>query len=95
MGDVVKFVRVEAEAQGAHQVGPATCLQCRHAWVAVAPVGAVELTCPICETNKGVFVNFCLREDLLHWRCNCGCEFFHVTPDGYYCPMCGVWAEGF
>jgi hypothetical protein len=27
--------------------------------------------------------------------CLCGCQFFHITPDGVYCPNCGEWQRGF
>lgn len=27
-------------------------------------------------------------------QCGCGNFLFQVTPEGIYCPRCGVWAEG-
>lgn len=75
--------------------GPARCLSCRHDWIAVAPTGTVALDCPACGLNKGQFIHLAVREDRLHWRCACSNDLFHVTPDGYYCPVCGEWAKGF
>jgi len=76
-----------------HMRGEARCLQCKHEWNAVAPVGAVWLECPECNTNQGVMKNTVIREDYLHYECNCGNDLFYRTPDGDYCPKCGSWCN--
>lgn len=73
-----------------HASGLAFCMQCKHEWAAVAPMGAVALECPACETQKGRF-RFPHRRSGSVWVCNCGNDLFHLTPDGTYCPNCGEW----
>lgn len=76
-----------------HSEGKARCLDCGHAWEAVAPVGVTWMECPMCGLMRGRFVWSHLREGALHWRCDCGCDLFYVTPDGSYCPNCGAWTD--
>lgn len=83
MGDVIQLRDAKP-----HGTGKAVCLQCKHEWVAVAPVGAVSLECPNCETNRGVF-KF-LYEPKAMYRCSCGNELFWITPEGHMCPNCGI-----
>lgn len=80
-------------ARTPHNTGDARCLGCLHKWCAVAPVGVVVLECPSCGLERGRFMGNCLRENAKHWTCNCGNDLFHVTPDGTYCPGCGVWQD--
>ncbi len=77
-----------------HLSGRALCLSCRHEWVAVAPIGAVWLECPSCHLERGRFIAQVCR-DGDHWHCNCGNNLFYVTADGFYCPNCGEWQNGF
>lgn len=77
-----------------HLAGKATCLDCRHQWAGVAPVGTVWLECPNCRLLRGRFLNPVEREGP-HWQCNCGCDLFYVTDSGMYCPDCGAWQHGF
>jgi len=90
MGDIVSI-----ESQKPHKTGEAICMSCKEEWIAVAPAGVVWLECPKCKTEHGLFKFPCSYSDKSHWECNCGNDLFHVTPDGYYCPNCGSWAEGF
>lgn len=77
-----------------HSSGKARCLACKHEWVAVAPVGAVWIECPSCTLTRGGFIAPHWRDEH-HWTCNCGCDLFHATPEGFYCPNCGEAQHGF
>lgn len=66
--------------------GPAKCLNCKHTYFAVAPIGCVEeMECPECGTFKSVFANTVLPQDGVVYKCTCGNYHFVLTPD---CPMC-------
>lgn len=69
--------------------GEARCDTCGHDWVAVAPVGALPLECPVCGDMKGWYLKPISKSDEPHWRCTCGNESFSITPTGAYCPRCG------
>lgn len=71
-----------------HLIGEARCLDCKHTWVARAPVGTLWLECPACTLKRGRYLER-VQEPGPHWHCNCNCDLFYVTPDGYYCPNCG------
>ena len=75
--------------------GKAICLCCKHEWVAVVPAGTIELECPECSTMKGVMKYPCSPANRVVWECGCGCQLMYMTPDGCYCHVCGVKAEGF
>ena len=81
-------------ARNPHLEGAARCLDCKHEWAAVAPVGTRWMECPSCSLIRGRFIGEHRREGD-HWHCTCANELFYVTPDGYYCPNCGEWASGF
>lgn len=76
-----------------HLSGRARCLQCKHEWIAVAPVGTAWLQCPKCECENGRFAAQ-VQRDGMHWHCKCGNDLFHITPEGSYCPMCGAETRG-
>lgn len=80
------------EERKPHMTGPARCLDCKHEWVAVAPVGTIWMECPKCSLIRGRFVNQ-VERDGDHWVCNCGNDLFYVTSDGAYCPNCGGWHD--
>lgn len=69
-------------------------MTCGHVWLAVAPAGADVLNCPACGLGTGVRSGLCLR-DGPEWQCDCGNSFFRLAPEGVYCPVCGVWQQGF
>jgi Zn finger protein HypA/HybF involved in hydrogenase expression len=75
-----------------HLSGEAFCLNCKAKWVQVSPVGVVWSECPECHSMKGL-MKWPVERDGLQWVCNCGNNLFHITPDGYYCPNCGVWQD--
>lgn len=92
MGEVVALRRPESEEP--HAAGEAFCLQCNHEWVAVAPTGTVHLECPACKTHKGLFKFPCgPSEGTPVWTCPCGNQLFNMTPDGHFCPNCGLYQE--
>jgi len=84
--EIIEFKRPEEEVP--HCTGEARCLDCKHTWAAVAPLGVIWLECPACSLVRGRFVNYVARGDH-YWECNCGNDLFKVTPDFIYCPNCG------
>ena len=92
---VVAFKRKEPDEP--HLSGWAQCLDCKHRWMAVAPVGTRELDCPECGLNKGRFRNVCMPEkDAEIWVCQCGGDLFVVSKaNGYMCANCGLYQYGF
>jgi hypothetical protein len=71
-----------------HMTGNAMCLQCGEKWVAVAPIGTVELECPECQTWKGVFEGMTAPDTV--WQCDCGNQHFYIDDNGAMCAKCGV-----
>lgn len=77
--------------------GPAKCMQCSHEWVGVVTVDALHdeegwLTCPGCSLRRGRFVNpFAPAIGTKMWQCGCKGMLFNITPDGIFCPNCGVY----
>ena len=72
--------------------GTARCIHCAHTWVAVAPVGTVELECPECRASKGRFLGLCMPEEHVEVRtCNCGNQLFYLTREGHMCANCGTY----
>lgn len=71
-----------------HMSGEARCLCCGHKWVAIAPIGTVELECTECNTYRGVFIGPPKPDTV--WQCDCGNQLFYIGPDGAMCAWCGV-----
>jgi hypothetical protein len=79
---------VELSDYKPHLCGEARCLSCGNQWVAVAPVGTVELECGECGTMRGVWRQPIVPDDPL-WGCgNCGNDLWYATPSGMYCARC-------
>lgn len=92
---VVQFVpRAPPEEEKPHAYGTAICIDCKHEWMAVAPLETKWLECPQCSLIRGRF-KYTYHKDHPHWECTCGNDLFCVTPQGYYCPNCSNWASGF
>jgi len=78
--------------------GKAKCLACKHEWVAVVECPAVDLECPECGCNRGVYKGaFTASEGDAVFTCNCGNTLFEYIAkrDGRHFPMCigcGEWA---
>lgn len=87
MGDVTPLYR---EPDEPHQEGPCLCMSCRHEWHGVAPAGTVDLECPKCGTQKGVWIHPCFHANRPHWQCKCGNEFFTINDDRFVCAACGT-----
>lgn len=47
---------VSITAKQPHISGEAVCINCRHGWMAVAPLGTDELECPECKTLRGTWL---------------------------------------
>lgn len=92
---VIPFKRPEPEPEPEpHGSGEAFCIGCSHTWVAVAPVGTVDLQCPKCLCHKGKWkFEFFPSEGQMVRVCNCGNQLFYLTPDGHLCANCGTYQE--
>lgn len=74
-----------------HMTGEAVCLQCKHEWQAVTPIGITEFECPNCSVMKGVFKYNCQPDgEKKIFMCNCGNTYFVVTENSHLCALCGV-----
>ncbi len=83
---------VELKKKEPHGSGEAFCLHCNHEWVAVAPVGDIQLECPNCSTWKGLYrFPFAPNVGDVERFCNCGNKYFCLTPEGHLCPNCGTY----
>lgn len=90
MGNVVQFKPVFEELP--HGTGEAFCLQCGAEWIAVVPAGTVNFECPQCHTEKGLMkLPYAPPSHVLVRQCNCGNQFFWITPEGHLCPNCGIY----
>jgi hypothetical protein len=78
--------------RGSHLSGEAICIHCKHEFVAVAPVGTINMTCPSCGTEKALFKHPC--EPTVAWVCQCGCHIFMLSPQGVICYECGDYQVG-
>lgn len=67
-----------AEANGPHIEGQVICLNCKHKWHAIAPVGTNHLECNRCHTLRGVWINPLIPKVSL--QCHCGNMHFIVVP---------------
>ena len=77
------------EARTPHLAGPAKCISCGKAWVAVVPVGATWLKCPECSLDLGRLTGQVERPGL-HRHCACGTDLFYIHEMGPYCARCGL-----
>jgi DNA-directed RNA polymerase subunit RPC12/RpoP len=90
---IIKFPTKEPE--GMRLSGVARCVGCGHEWTAVCEHVKGDpppfLDCPDCGRQFGLFkFPFHPGETEALWVCNCGNDLFHVTPDGVFCPSCGI-----
>lgn len=91
MTNIATFPNKSAsQDDGKHLSGPARCIECRHEWEAVAPVGTYELQCPQCSSMKGIFVWSVDEDGLDRWICHCGADAFMVLRDAIMCYRCGT-----
>jgi len=81
---------VGIESARPHLSGPCRCVDCKHEWVGVAPVGTYAMTCPACGADKGGrFAMIIPDEGVPMWRCKCGNCFMVLMRDCWMCPNCG------
>lgn len=88
MSNVVEFAP-RHEKTDPHATGEAFCLACDHVWVAVVPVGETLFECPSCRSMQGRF-RYEVVPSCDVWECQCGNQLFYITPDGHWCPRCGI-----
>jgi hypothetical protein len=90
----VGVIDFEAERllRNPHRTGKARCLNCKHEWVAVAPVGTHALECSQCQTFQGVFIG-ASNTQFQQWQCCCGEYLFYIDAKGPYCAHCGTRPE--
>lgn len=95
MENIVDFAAAKS-ARTPHATGDAKCLDCKHKWVATAPVGVVRLDCPECGSTRGQFKyeHNCADGDSV-FECNCGNSLFKriLRKSGrlhWLCIGCGV-----
>ena len=88
MGDVIPFERIELQISG-----EAICSSCHYRWVAVAPIGTKELSCPACLTNKGRFIEYVAPGFDEIYQCNCGNNLFYLGINCAQCIECGSFAN--
>lgn len=86
MGEVI-----DIRANQPHLSGRAVCLECKHDWVAVAPLGTHSLECPACGLAKGTWFSTILPDEV--WTCHCGNAAFVVTREYFMCTYCGQYQE--
>lgn len=92
--NVIDFSKAKQE-RTPHASGECVCLDCKHEWVGVAPVGEVWLECPACHLVRGRFLNPVVRNEAQRWTCLCGNDLFYITRECTYCPNCGEIQAGF
>lgn len=92
MTDVIDLKQRILE-RGHHRAGPARCLNCKHEWEAVAPIGVCDMECPSCGTHQGVFKGVSNTE-FAQLQCNCGEFTFFIDEHSAYCAHCGNRPEG-
>lgn len=91
--NVVPFAK--PEPLDPYNAGPAKCIECKHRWVQVAPVGMAEFECPACGSMKGVFTGLVgAQEGDLGFSCACGCDVLtaYKRAGRFYlrCMRCGT-----
>ena len=79
---------IDIFAKEPHLNGEAVCLNCKHKWTAISPVGTYSLECPECKVHKGVYNGVCIPEET--WECECGCLHFFISPEYARCAHCGI-----
>lgn len=88
MGDVISLEE-EKVKRNPHMRGQAHCLLCGKEEIAVAPVGTTWMKCSGCHAMKLRFDGH-VPPTGYFWVCNCGSTLFYLSPDGAYCPNCGI-----
>ena len=93
MAEIIPFKKPAPEEPDVpHGAGTAKCIDCKHEWQAVVPIGTEWFECPQCLTHKGrwKFSFYPNVGDTIR-VCKCGNDLFHLTPEGHLCANCGVY----
>lgn len=72
-----------------HNSGEFLCLVCDYSFISVAPLDELWVECPQCLCERATH-KFPIDRAGYSWSCDCGNDLFRITPDGNYCPNCGV-----
>lgn len=89
MSNVIPF---QKEQQ--HAYCEAICIECKHEWIEVSPLGTNELECPNCSTFKGRYKRaFNFAEGEFIRVCHCGNDMFYLSTSGHLCAKCGTFQE--
>jgi hypothetical protein len=76
-----------------HAFGKMFCVDCKHEWDAVVPIGTDYCECPECHRFMGRHkYSFMLQKSAI-WQCACENSLFEVTMEGIFCPSCGRYQE--
>lgn len=99
--NVINFAEKKIQSQS-HLTVHAVCMQCRHKWVAVAPIGTYVYECPSCHVMKGVAEGF-VKSEHPSYTCHvCTSQLFSVpwrlneSKPHLLCANCGTdfpWEE--
>lgn len=80
---------IDLDSKRPHTSGPVVCLECKHKWTGVIPVGTTSVQCPNCGTAKGTREGFVCPPDFTFYECPCGNYHFFIGVDGAICCCCG------
>jgi len=97
MSNVISFPKAEPEEEyDPHLQGYAICIACRHEWMAVVPVGTVNIICPSCNLKRGQMLNPAEVDTGFILECNsCHSSHYQIIcsmdklPLGVVCVGCG------
>ena len=75
-----------------HTSGAIICMNCKHEWEGVAPVGTTDMDCPSCGCAKGVHKQFIGPSAGVLYTCNvCDGTLFTFRDDfSALCAGCGT-----
>lgn len=70
------------EEHSPHIQGRVKCINCKHEWQGVAPVGTTWVECPECGSRKACFYyDVAPNAGQFVFTCNCGCELLRLVSD--------------
>jgi rubredoxin len=69
------------------------CMNCKHEWIGVFPIGTDIFECPECNTHKGLLKYQFLPEKGEIRECKCGNTLFYIQREGHFCPNCGIYQK--
>jgi hypothetical protein len=96
MSEIIDFGKAKEERKP-YASGHCYCMACNHEWLAVWPIGTIEMECPECKSMRGRSkYDYGLPDGTHVWSCQlCGNQLFNLLPDRVHCPGCGCqWDYG-